>query len=270
MRLLYSSISETEAAQKAFADYDNSQQLRALVFGAGRIDSKLSHLYTLPLSSRATASVLFSGNPADGETIIVSSITYRFKTTGAAAYDVTRGSSATATAINFARALNASSQGGYYAGTEINPDVEATAETVSVPLRVRFGGTAGNVLTVSSTSSALTITAFSGGASDYSQLATINQLLGHSLLVRGQNRSTGQNQSADLPEDYYKMAMAMLDALASGAEALIEDSTGAAVAMSDGMLPDSDTRLYIPPVDEGDPLAWGHDIDRDYSEDREL
>jgi hypothetical protein len=266
MRLLYSSIAETEAAQVAFADYSDAQQLRALVAASGRIDSRLGSIYSTPLSTRATGTVLFTGIPADGETVVVSSVTYRFKTTAAQAFDVTRGATAALTAVNFARALNASSQGGYYTGTTINPDVEATAETASVPVRVRFGGTAGNVITLSSTSSALTITGFSGGASDYSQLGSIAQMLAVSFLLRGQNPGPGQNISKDQPQDYYKIAMDWLSELALGNE-LLTDDTGTAASMDPSARPWSDTsEIHATPfADEGDPCYWEHDTDKDFS-----
>jgi len=266
MRLLYSSIAETEAAQVAFADYSDAQQLRALVAASGRIDSRLGVRYSLPLSTRAAGAVAFGSIPADGDTITVSSVTYRFKTTAEQAFDVTRGSTALATAVNFARALNASSQGGYYTGTTINPDVEATAEAATVPLRIRFGGTAGNIIALTSASAALTLTTFAGGASDYSQLGSIAQMLAVSFLLRGQNPGPGQNISQDQPQDYYKIAMDWLEAFASGQDILADDS-GAAAAMDSSALPWSDTaELLAPPfADEGDPAYWGHDTDKDFT-----
>ena len=268
MRLLYTSIAETEAAQVAFADYSSShaQQLRALVAASGRIDSRLASAYSVPLSTRATGSVLFGSIPDDGDTITVSGTTYRFKTTGAQAYDVTRGATAAATAVNFARAVNGSSLGGYYAGTDVCDDVEATAETATVPLRVRWGGTAGNALTLSSSSAALTITAFSGGLGDYSQLATIAQMIAVSFLLRGQNPGPSQNISKDQPQDYYKIALDWLEALASGDELLVDDA-GALATRDPNARPWSNTsELLAPPfADEGDPCYWGHDEDKDWA-----
>ena len=265
MRLLYSSISETEAAQVAFADYSDAQQLRALAGASARIDSRLASRYALPLSTRATGSVLLTDVPADGDTITLSSVTYRFKTTAAQAFDVTRGATAAATGINLARAINASSQGGYYSSTTINPDIEATTEGATVAIRARFGGAAGNLLTVSSASSAITETALTGGAGDYASLATIAQWLAVSFLLRGQNPGPGQNMAKDQPQDYSKLALDWLEALMNGDETL-EDDTGASASLSTSARPWSDTsELGADPfADEGDPACWGHDEDKDY------
>ncbi len=99
-------------------------------------------------------------NPADAETVVVGSITYRFKTTPAAAYDVKRDGASRATTItNLALAINASGVAGtnYFAGTLVNPTVKATALNVTTPhytidLAAITGGTAGNSIALGTSS----------------------------------------------------------------------------------------------------------------------
>lgn len=268
MRLLYSSIAEAAGAQVALTDYsaDPGILLRALSQAASRIDSILSALYTLPLSTRATGQAVVASVPVDGTTLTISSVTYRWKTTPAQVNDITIGATVAACGVNLARTLNASSQGGYYSGTDINPDVEATAEAATVPLRVRFGGVGGNVLTLSSSSAAVTVTAFAGGAGDYPALEWINQILAVSILMRGRNLAGGQVQADQQPQDYWKQAMDALSALAAGDEALL-DVDGIPAAWKATALPVSDTMDYAPASDEGDPTTWGHDTARDWDRD---
>lgn len=106
-------------------------------------------------------------NVADGETVVVgatggTSITYRFKTTPAQAYDVKIGTNASETLDNLKKAINATGTAGteYFAGTLVNPDIIAytkTATTLKVAFRTR--GVAGNAYTTTETSGHLSWTA---------------------------------------------------------------------------------------------------------------
>lgn len=70
-------------------------------------------------------------NPADGDLMVIGSITYRFKTTPAQAYDIKIGADAATTLDNVKAAVNASGTDGteYYAGTLAHPEVIATTNT---------------------------------------------------------------------------------------------------------------------------------------------
>jgi len=84
-------------------------------------------------------------NPADGATITVgltgSGLTYRFKDTLAAAYDVKRGASATDSMLALKKAINADGVSGtdYYAGTAQNPVLSAAVSTTVITVTDRLG-----------------------------------------------------------------------------------------------------------------------------------
>lgn len=100
----------------------------------------------------AHAQINIGANPADGETFIIGTKTYRFKNTMAQANDVKRGGSASATKENLIHAINLTGTVGtnYYTGTERN--VEARASSLSggdnIKLKARNGGSAGNLITL--------------------------------------------------------------------------------------------------------------------------
>lgn len=97
-------------------------------------------------------------NVTDGDICTIGSITYRFKDTMAAAYDVKIGASAAATLDNLKAAINASGTPGteYFAGTAIHPDVTATTNTDTTQKVVsKVIGTANNTKATTETSSHL-------------------------------------------------------------------------------------------------------------------
>ena len=105
-------------------------------------------------------------NMADGETVVVGTITYTCKTTMGAAYDFQRsGGSRAVTLANLAAAINASGTAGveYFAGTVANPTVKCSAlnnTTTAGPtthytlsLAAITDGTAGNSIALGTSSS---------------------------------------------------------------------------------------------------------------------
>lgn len=81
----------------------------------------------------AAASFAFTGgNVTTNDTVAIGDITYTFKATPAAAYDIDVGTDLDTSITNLAAAINASGTAGltsYYTGTLVNPYVSATADT---------------------------------------------------------------------------------------------------------------------------------------------
>lgn len=89
-------------------------------------------------------------NVADGDTVTIGTIVYRFKDTIAQAYDVLRGSDAATSLDNLKLAINGSGTMGttYFAGTLPHPQVIATTNTDTTQLIVaRVTGTDGSAIT---------------------------------------------------------------------------------------------------------------------------
>lgn len=94
-------------------------------------------------------------NVADGETVVIGAITYRFKDTMLAAYDVQIGADAETSLANLKKAINASGTPGthYFAGTLAHPLVVAgTATATTLQVWARLIGTASNTLATTETS----------------------------------------------------------------------------------------------------------------------
>lgn len=112
--------------------------------------------------ARATGTLTSDNTePADGDTVVIGSKTYRFKNTPAQAYDVKRSGSAADTDLaNLIKAINGSGVGDgtdYYAGTDAHPDVIAgtTITSHAFPVYAKVFGTAGNSIATTETSSHL-------------------------------------------------------------------------------------------------------------------
>lgn len=93
--------------------------------------------------ARATGSITFSAAPSANDTVTIGDITYTFKVTPSAAYEVKIGASATEAAANLEAAIHTTGEdqisGAYGAGTEKHAQVTAFAET---------GGAAGGTTTI--------------------------------------------------------------------------------------------------------------------------
>lgn len=93
--------------------------------------------------------------PADGDNFVIAGVTYTFKATPAAAYDVDIGADIATTRANLIAAINGTGTPGpttYFAGTEMNPDVYATAGAAGVTnIIARTPGDEGNAITLAKT-----------------------------------------------------------------------------------------------------------------------
>lgn len=120
--------------------------------------------------AKATALLTAASNPADGDTVTLGAVTYRFKDTMAQANDVKRAGAAADSLANLKKAVNLSGVMGtdYFAGTVIHPTVGAGLLTATtLRFYARTGGTGGNSLASTETSAtALSFggATFSGGA----------------------------------------------------------------------------------------------------------
>lgn len=121
----------------------------------------------------ATATLSFSDNPADGDTVTIGGVVYSFET-GAidAAFKVDVGGDQDASLANLVAAINLTGTAGttYGMGTTENPVVRATADADNNNLiaTAKTPGSAGNSIVLAESSTALawdgSATALSGGA----------------------------------------------------------------------------------------------------------
>lgn len=225
--------------------------------------------YSLPLLTAATGAVVFSTAPADGDTLTIGDKTYRFKDVLAQANDVKRtAGSATLCADALVAALDKDPlwSGTYYYATGANPNGYCTGVNTagSVALTARAGGAAGNRIVLSDTSTAITCTAFSGGAGSYSALRMAGVDLVQAVLIRGQAVSAVETDTQRSARELWEAAMARLQDLVDGG--LVDDS-GTAPGLSSAGLPTSTTVNYTPEVGTRDPEHWGWDEDRVEAED---
>lgn len=108
----------------------------------------------------------FSANPADGDTVTVGSVTYKFMDTLAAANDIKRGADQAASMQTLAAVLNGTAASGtdYFTGTTTpSADVSAAIDGNDILLTAKTAGTAGNSVALAATGSAV---ATSGAALD--------------------------------------------------------------------------------------------------------
>lgn len=114
----------------------------------------------------AAGSLAFAANPADGDTVTISSVVYRFKTTPAQANDIKIGAAATDTVTSLEKTINGDGEEGtdYYAGTT-TPLTLVTAVTsgTTLTLTAQEEGVNGNSIALASSDANITATAFAGG-----------------------------------------------------------------------------------------------------------
>lgn len=121
----------------------------------------------------ATGSLAFTANPADGDTVTIGSVVYRFKTTPAQANDIKIGSAVTNTLDSLEKTINGDGEEGtdYYAGTTTPlAVVTASVSGQTLNLTATETGLAGNSIALASSDENVTPTAFSGGTDDISYL----------------------------------------------------------------------------------------------------
>ena len=116
----------------------------------------------------ATTTLTFGGQPSDGTTVTLDSVTYTYRTTinNAVANEILIGATTSDTVTNTRSAILLTGTSGtdYSTPTVIHPTVTSTGgSNTTVNLRAKTAGTAGNSLTASTVGSNVSITAFTGG-----------------------------------------------------------------------------------------------------------
>jgi hypothetical protein len=128
-----------------------------LAGAAGSLAQLLDAVLVTGYKAFATATLTFSSNPADGETITIGSTVYTIKNTIVNPYDVLRTGTLAGTLANLQFAINGT--GGtvgttFPAGTVMHPDVwvPGAAPTTALTIYARYGGTAANSIATTETS----------------------------------------------------------------------------------------------------------------------
>ena len=154
---------------------------------------------SLPI--QAAGSLTASGNVSNLDEVVAGAITYTFKTTTAAAYDVKVGATADASMANLNSAIAEAESGEYHTDTKINTTVESTRSGLALTVKSRKCGLTGNDLTLSTTSGVLTVVGFSGGQDEVPALKSLNVWLAvHSLLTGRAISADSGGQSTPLME----------------------------------------------------------------------
>ena len=121
----------------------------------------------------ATGALAFTANPADGDTVTIGSVVYRFKDTLAQANDIKIGTAVTNTLASLEKTINGDGEEGtdYFAGTTTPLSiVTASVSSQTLNLTATEAGIAGNSIALASSDENVTPTAFSGGADEVSYL----------------------------------------------------------------------------------------------------
>lgn len=121
----------------------------------------------------ATGSLAFAANPANGDTITIGAVVYKFATTLTQANDIKIGADISATLDSLEKTINGEGEPDtdYAAGTT-TPLVNVTASVSgsTVTLNATDAGVAGNALALASSAANVTVTAFSGGTDEIVRL----------------------------------------------------------------------------------------------------
>lgn len=264
----YADYDDAVRHQDALEDLSKLQIVQSLASTSRIMDGYLARLYDVPLVASASATITFDGTTSDDDELTIADIDYRFKDTPAQAYDVDIGATAAETAQNLQRAIEQSGiDSGYYTGTEINDHFSASISGAVVTVTARKGGPEGNDYALSTTSDDITLGTLSGGAGEYSQLLQVCVWLVTADRLTGQKRSRAGGGGSDLIEDQYEKALAWLEGLSDGSIMLFDDDgTKEGIASGKGII--SSTDDTVPFADEGDPVYWAHDDDKDWADDR--
>lgn len=121
----------------------------------------------------ATGSLAFTANPADGDTVTIGSVVYRFKTTPEQANDIKIGTAVANTLDSLEKTINGDGEEGtdYFAGTTTPLSiVTASVSSQTLNLTAAEAGIAGNSIALASSAENVTPTAFSGGTDEVSYL----------------------------------------------------------------------------------------------------
>lgn len=137
---------------------------RRLVYNdqACRLESVICNASVVGGTQSVTVLTSDNTNVADGDTVTIGAITYRFKTTPVQAYDVQRdGSTADTSLTHLGLAINGTGVPGtdYFAGTLAHPWVSSsTVSAHSLTITALNGGTDSNSLATTETSAHLSFT----------------------------------------------------------------------------------------------------------------
>ena len=121
----------------------------------------------------ATGSLAFAAQPADGDTVTIGSVVYRFKTTPEQANDIKIGTAVANTLDSLEKTINGEGEEGtdYFAGTTTPLSiVTASVSSQTLNLTATEAGIAGNSIALASSDENVTPTAFAGGADEVSYL----------------------------------------------------------------------------------------------------
>ena len=129
-----------------------AQKSAALIQATDYIEKKygtrFSGIRSFPIKRSADATLKFSGQPNDNDTITIGSVIYRFVTTLAQANDVQIDSRLSVTMLNLIAAINFQ-VGFYHPSTLVNQDVYAVQlDGRNIVLQARYDGEDGNEIVV--------------------------------------------------------------------------------------------------------------------------
>lgn len=114
----------------------------------------------------ATGSLAFTANPSDADTVTIANVTYRFKSTMAAANDVKIGANLAATLTSLVKTVNGTGTAGTdnYTGTkDLAAILTASVSSSTVTLTANEAGIVGNYYSLASSDANAVATAFAGG-----------------------------------------------------------------------------------------------------------
>lgn len=114
----------------------------------------------------ATGSLAFTANPTDGDTVTIANVTYRFKSTMAAANDVKLGAALANTLASLVKTVNGTGTAGTdnYTGTQdLAAILTASVSSSTVTLTANETGIEGNYIALASSDANAVATAFAGG-----------------------------------------------------------------------------------------------------------
>lgn len=151
---------------------------------------------TFPTSSSGGISA--TGNLLEDEEIVIDDRTFRFKATPTAIDDIDIGSDTQESLDNLHSAIEKLENGGCFTGTDLHTSVESTVGTLALALTARKAGVGGNSLALTTTSSSIVITAFTGGANEVKTLSTLSLQMSVLALLAGKAISA-QSGSGNKP-----------------------------------------------------------------------
>ena len=262
--MAYASKEDLTTQSPVFSDtsYSDKVLLSSLETMANNIKTRLCNAYAIPISVPATATIDFSDNVSNGDTVTIGSKTYTFVTSTTSANDILIGSTLAISMANAISAVNEAEVGNYHADTTINLHAYAYAsDSDAITLIARKSGLEYNNLTLENSATVITTGTFSGGLRTFDLLISLNVWLSTIQLLQGQARSNlSGGGGSKLLED---LSVYITEAYETIAKGKLYDTTGVERA------PLSYVPIYAgssyPFADTGDPVNWKCDSDREES-----